>query len=82
MDFCSLQVHNSDDVNLETLWDTARKAAAHRPPKPHTYYKAPAALAYHAASLRVGVHSRLQSIVLGVPGFVPGVPRTAFRTVR
>ncbi len=76
--FVSSQVHNFDEDNLEALWDTARKAAAHSPPHPRLNYKAPAGLAYHAASLCVGVHSRLQPIVLGVPGFVVGVPRTAF----
>ena len=73
-------MHSFDEDNLEALWDAARKAAAHRPPVHCPHYKAPAGLAYHAASLRVGVHSRLQPIVLGVPGFVQGVPRTAFRT--
>jgi hypothetical protein len=78
--FGGVKVHSFDEDNLEALWDAARKAAAHRPPVHCPHYKAPAGLAYHAARLRVGVHSRLQPIVLGVPGFVQGVPRTAFRT--
>jgi hypothetical protein len=69
---CS-QIRDFDDDNLEALFATQRPPN-HRP----NYYKAPGGLQYHAASLRVGVHSRLQPIVLGVPGSVQGVPRTAF----
>ena len=61
--FGSSQVHSFDEDNHEALWDAARKSAAHRPPIHCPHYKAPAGLAYHAASLHVGVLSRLQPIV-------------------
>ena len=53
--FSGLKVHSFDEDNLEALWDAAREAAAHRRPIEFPHYKAPAGLAYHAASLHVGV---------------------------